>query len=529
MTQISRRSLIAGALAAPVGMGTALAVARAADLKWDREADVVILGYGASGTCAAIEAHDAGSSVLILEKMAVGGGNVTVSAGGFVVPTDRNAYYTYLKTLYEVSNSEWDEAILNTFCDESVNLGKWLQSLAPEAQVACYGHAGYQTLPGSESVDKMSLRNVPGKKGGDRLYGVLRSACEKRGIPVLFKTPARRLIKSGGELIGVEAVQEDGKALNVRARKAVIICTGGFQCNPKLMSNYVFGTGMSFLGSPGHTGDGLLMAQSMGCALWHMNAVSAPLGIQVPGVQAGMAMVTRQPAFIWVDQDGRRFVNEKKLDYHCSWMAVHQYDAIRHRFPRVPCYMIMDETYIKAGPLMSAGASGYAINREGYAWSKDNSKEIASGVIVKADTIAELARKLGIEDPAVLEATVARWNKDLKTEGIDTEYGRTVTADPKMRAVFVGRDVKAWSAPIEQGPFYAVKLVPVMYHTMGGPKRSVKAEVLDPHGQPIPRLYVAGELGSTWGITYQGACANSDAIIFGRIAGREAAKLAPAA
>ena len=67
----------------------------------------------------------------------------------------------------------------------------------------------------------------------------------------------------------------------------------------------------------------------------------------------------------------------------------------------------------------------------------------------------------------------------------------------------MGRDVKSWSAPIEEGPFYAVKLVPVTYHTMGGPKKSVKAEVLDPFGEPIPRLYVAGELGSTWGLTYQ--------------------------
>ena len=100
------------------------------------------------------------------------------------------------------------------------------------------------------------------------------------------------------------------------------------------------------------------MAQSMGCDLWHMNSVSAPLGIQVPGVKAGIAMVTRQPAFIWVDQDGKRFVNEKKLDYHCSWMAVNNFDAINHRYPRIPCYMIMDSSYLKAGPLISNGGSG---------------------------------------------------------------------------------------------------------------------------------------------------------------------------
>lgn len=256
-----------------------------------------------------------------------------------------------------------------------------------------------------------------------------------------------------------------------------------------------------------------------------MNSVSAPLGVRVPGVKAGIAMVTRQPAFIWVDQDGKRFVNEKKLDYHCSWMAVNNFDAINHRYPRIPFFMIMDSSYLKAGPLISNGGSGWAINREGYKWSKDNQKEIDSGVIIKADTIEELAKKLGIADPSVLSATVKRWNSDLREKGIDTEYGRTLTADPNMKAVFVGRDVKSWSAPIEEGPFYAVKLVPVTYHTMGGPKKSVKAEVLDPFGQPIPRLYVAGELGSTWGLTYQGACANADAMVFGRVAGKNAATL----
>lgn len=366
---------------------------------------------------------------------------------------------------------------------------------------------------------------MPGKKGGDRLFGILARAVESRKVPVHFNTPGRRLIHKAGEVIGVEAVK-DGKPYFVRADKAVVIATGGFQCNPVLMQKYIYGNPMSYLGSPGHTGDGLLMAQSMGAELWHMNSVSAPLGVNVPGIKAGIALVTRQPAFIWVDQDGRRFVNEKKLDYHCSWMSVNVFDAIQHRYPRIPCWMIMDESYIKAGPIVTAGASGYAINRENYVWSKDNAKEIESGVIIKAQTLEELAGKLGMADPAVLKATVARWNKDLKESGYDTEFGRTLTADPKQKAIYVGRDVKAWSAPLaEKGPYYAMKLVPVLYHTMGGPKHSVKGECLDVYGKPIPRLYAVGEAASIWGLTYQGACANADAIIFGRIAGREAAKL----
>ena len=526
----SRRKLLAGTAAlAAAGCALparALSVKKESDVVWDREADVVILGFGNAGANAAIEAADAGASAIILEKMPVGGGNVAVSAGGYVVPTSVKDYYTYQKTLYELSQSEWDEEILRVFCEESAKLPEYFQKIAPEAKAGVYGHAGYQQLPGADSVDKVSLRGVPGAKGGDRLFGVLARAVEARNVPVLYNTPATRMIEIEGEAAGVEA-RQDGKTIRVKAKKAVIIATGGFQCNPDLMKKYIFGAGMSYLGSPGHTGDGLLMAQSMGAGLWHMNAVSAPLGVQVPGVKAGIALVTRQPAFIWVDQDGRRFVNEKKLDYHCSWMAVNNFDAIRHRYPRIPCWMIMDETYIKAGPITSQGASGYAVNREGYKWSRDNSKEIESGVILKADTLSELAKKIGMEDPKVLEATVEHWNKDLKEVGYDTEFGRTLTADPKQKAIFIGRDVKAWSAPIEKGPFYAMKLVPVLYHTMGGPRHSVKAECLDPYGKPIPRLFIAGEAASIWGLTYQGACANSDAIIFGRIAGREAAKLPP--
>ena len=523
---VTRRTLFKATAAGAVTAASAqaLAVQKADDIKWDKTADVVILGYGNAGANAAIEAVDGGASVLVLEKMAAGGGNVAVSAGGFVVPKNVDDYYTYLKTLYELSRSEWDKDLLRVFCEETAKLPEYFKKLAPEAKIGAYGHAGYQQLPGADSVDKMSLRGVPGKKGGDRLYETLDRACKARKVPVLFETPATRLVTVNGTVAGVEAEGKGGK-LFVRAKKAVIIATGGFQCNPVLMKRYIFGNPMSFLGSPKHTGDGLLMAQSVGAGLWHMNAVSAPLGVNVPGIKAGIALVTRQPAFIWVDQDGRRFVNEKKLDYHCSWMAVNQFDAINHRYPRIPCWMIMDDTYIKAGPITSMGASGYAINREGYVWSRDNQKEIASGVIIKADSIRELAGKLGMKDPSVLEAQVNRWNKDLKTEGIDTEYGRTLTADPKLKAIFVGRDVKAWSAPIEKGPFYAMKLVPVLYHTMGGPRHDTKSRCLDVYGKPIDRLFVAGEASSLWGITYQGACANADAIIFGRIAGREAAKL----
>lgn len=529
MSDCTRRNFLKSSLLATTPLLSALssecrAVESPTAVRWDREADVVVLGFGNAGSNAAIAACDNGASVVILEKMREGGGNVAVSSGGFVVPTDRDKYFVYLKSLYEMSRSDWDEALLNVFCDESMKLPDYIKMLDPSAELVTYGHAGYQNLPGADCVNKMAVTAKNGLAEGDRLFGLFADAVKARGIPVFTETPARRLVTVKGEIVGAEA-EHAGKPFFVRARKAVVIATGGFQCNPNLLKNYIYGNPMAFLGSPGHTGDGLLMAQSVGCALWHMNSVSAPLGIQVPGVEAGMALVTKAPAFIWVDQDGRRFVNEKKLDYHCSWMAVNRFDAINHRYPAIPCWMVTDSTYIEAGPLVSSAASGYAVNREHYVWSQDNRKEIEAGVILEAPTLEALARKMGLPEPAVLGETVDRWNSDLKTKGIDTLFGRTPTSDPKQKAIFVGRDVKAWSAPIEKGPFYAVRLVPVLYHTMGGPRKSIRAECLGIDGKPIPHLYVAGELGSMWGLTYQGACANADAMIFGRIAGREAAKL----
>ena len=115
---------------------------------------------------------------------------------------------------------------------------------------------------------------------------------------------------------------------------------------------------------------------------------------------------------IWVDQDGKRFVNEKGLDNHTCLYAVNQMDPIRHRYPRIPCYLIMDEKARKAGPICGGATSGYALNRENYKWSKDNSAEIESGVLIKADSLKELAKKINVPGET-LEALslihICRW------------------------------------------------------------------------------------------------------------------------
>ena len=157
------------------------------------------------------------------------------------------------------------------------------------------------------------------------------------------------------------------------------------------------------------------------------------------------------------------------------------------------------------GPVSRTAGLGSAGVR--HAWSKDNSVEIKKGWIVRDETLAGLARKLGM-DTAELQYTVDKWNTGVRT-GRDTLYGRELPDDLN-------------TALIETGPYYAMELHPCLLNTQGGPKRNEKAEVTDPFGVPIPRLFSAGELGSLWGLIYQGGGNISECLAFGRIAGRNA-------
>jgi predicted oxidoreductase len=143
-------------------------------------------------------------------------------------------------------------------------------------------------------------------------------------------------------------------------------------------------------------------------------------------------------------------------------------------------------------------------------WSEDNIKELERGWIKKEDTIEALAASIGGEmDPALLKTTIETYNSYC-AKGKDLEFGRS----PEKLL------------PVETPPYYAVPLYPGLVCTCGGPRRSAKAEVLDPYGNPIPRLFSAGNCGSIYGRTYSVGGGNlGELCAFGRIAGRNVAAL----
>lgn len=529
----TRRSFVkTAAMAGGVVAGLPLisSTAEAADRKssknkWDIETDVLCVGYGGAGAVAAIAAHDAGARVIVIEKMAAGGGNTLVSSGGFLSPTNVPEALTYIKGLFDLSHADMDESQVQVYAEESVKNADWMKGLRPGTEVVVYGGAGYPTVPGATSMKKYNVRGEgKGMAGSARnLWGLLTYAVEDaRKIPVMYNTPAQHLITNGdGAVIGV-VVQSQGKEISIHARRSVILTLGGYEYDKTSLQNFVKGFPIYATGAPGNTGDGLRMVQKVGAGLWHMNGVSCALGIKVPEIEAAFPAVFATPRHIFVNKHGSRFVNEKSIELHAGLLATDHFDSHTVEYPQIPMYVIFDETARKAGPISVLAGMGYAALK--YQWSKDNLAEIQKGWIKKGNTLAELAGQIKTMNTATLEKTVSKWNEDIKN-GEDTLFHRPVRPkqDPSQ-AAYRELVTQVWSAPIDAPPYYALEVYPSLLNTQGGPKHNAKAQVLDAFGKPIPHLYSAGEFGSMWGIIYQGAGNIGECLVFGRIAGKNAAQ-----
>ncbi len=468
-------------------------------MKWDAETDVLIIGFGGAGATAAITAADAGARVLVAEKMERGGGSTNISVGGFLSLKDLDEGVRYLENLCHRVSKAVGAAMIRTYGEACYKNREWLEGQGARTHV--YGGAAFPQLPGADSIEKRMITGTNSVQENS-FWSFLRSGVERRNIPVWNHSPGRELCTdASGAVIGA-VIAKEGKEKAVKAQKAVILTCGGFEYDEWMKMNYLKGYPYYSFGSPGNTGDGIRMAQRVGADLWHMSGVSTPLGFKAPEFEA--AFLVRPPSnrYIFVDQEGRRFASEF-ADVHAYNFIVDLFDPHALRFPRIPCFLIFDDTARRAGAVCMSGI-GY--NRGRYAWSKDNHEEIRRGWIVGDDTVGGLAEKIEV-DPGILDKTISKFNQDCAL-GQDREFRR-----PPDKLAAIG-----------PGPYFAMKLWPCLLNTQGGPRRNEKAQVLYPDGRPVPRLYSAGELGSLYGLLYQGAGNLGECLAFGRIAGSEAAK-----
>ncbi|MCY4501611.1 MAG: FAD-binding protein, partial [Alphaproteobacteria bacterium] len=210
-------------------------------------------------------------------------------------------------------------------------------------------------------------------------------------------------------------------------------------------------------------------------------------------------------AWILLDRDGRRYMNEYLPYTHDTGHRQMQlYDTVRQDYPRIPSAMICDDNGRRLYPLGHPTSNDENVRLD---WSEDNLAEVESGVLKRADTLAELAAGLGL-DTAAVEASVARWNEACAA-GRDEDFGR-----PPGTMV-----------PVDTPPYYGAPIWPVVSNTQGGPVHDTRQRIVNVFGTPIPRLYAAGELGSAFGHLYLSGGNIAECFVSGRIAGAGAAAL----
>lgn len=493
------------------------------------DADVVVIGAGGAGMTAAMTAADAGQKVVILESQAMVGGNSARATGGM------NA----AKTVYQDEN-EFDQAAgvektLATAAEKYADN----ETITALAKTVSEQWAAYQANPTGyfDSVELMELDTMVGGKGindpelvktlcegtadaidwldengitlhnvssfggasvkrihrpvneegkvvsvGAYMIPLLQENCEKRGIDIVLNTTVDTILTdANGAAVGVSGTDKDGNTVVVNA-KSVILATGGFGANLDMVTKYKPElAGFMTTNAAGAQGQGIEMATAIGAGTVDMDQIQIH-----PTVEANTAaLITeglRGDGAILVNANGERFVDEVGTRDVVSAAEIAQ--------PGSYSWLIVDQAMADASSVI-----------QGY---------IKKGYTKTGATYEELAKELDV-DPAAFANTMETWNSYVEAKN-DPDFGRTSFANP-----------------LNNGPYYAIKVTAGVHHTMGGVTINSATEVLKEDGTVIPGLFAAGEVtGGVHGANRLGGTAVADFVVFGRIAGESAANYASA-
>ena len=537
--------------------------------RWDMEVDVAVLGSGASATTTAILAADNGAEVAVLERADVVGGTTALSGGVLWVPNNhhmaeagfedsREDALAYLNSL---SLGMMDDELVETLIDTGPEMLRYMEDNTPVSLHVFEGYPDYHPEnPGGKPEGGRSLDNdlfpfeelgswaerinhqpdaiffpatmleidtgqveaIPQdvlearrardmRSTGQALAGSLIKGCLDREIPVHTATRARELILDEDDaVVGVRA-ERNGEDYFVKARKAVVIASGGFEWNEDLVKAFLRGPMTAPTSSPENEGDGLLMAMDAGAALGNMSEAWWIPGIHVPGDEmrgrtfARLILAERTwPRSIIVNRYGKRFMNEA-ANYNAVGHAFHTFDPNTFEFINLPAWLIVDSRY-------QAPIARHRVDPDAPDW------------IRRAGTLAELADEIDI-DAAGLEETVARFNEGA-VRGKDPDFQRGVSAYDSYNGDRSQEPPFTTLGPIDTPPYYAALIESGALGTKGGPKTNAQAQVLRARGGVIPGLYAVGNaMAGVTAMVYGGAGGTlGPGMTFGYIAGMNAAR-----
>ena len=437
--------------------------------------DVVVVGSGGAGLAAAIQAHDLGASVVVVEKMSVIGGNTNKASAGMNAAETK---FQKLKGIVDSKDLFYNETMTGGKNKNNPELLRYFVENAPDA-IDWLDNNGIElsgiTTTGGMSVDRTHRPASGAAVGGYLISGLVKNI-NRRGIEVMLDSNVTEIITENHKVVGVKVTEEDGSIQTIKA-KAVIIATGGFSANREMVEKYRPDLkGFVTTNHKGATGSGIMILEKLGAGTVDMKEIQIhPTVEQTTSYLISESI--RGGGAILVSQIGKRFVNELDTRDKVSAEII--------KLPEHYSYILFDQQ----------------VRDE----NKAVEEYVSQDLVVQADSINELAQKLSI-DANTLCNTIERYNQFVNTKQ-DEDYGRTTG----MRH------------PINKAPYYAIKIAPGVHHTMGGVTINTHTQVLDTGKNVIQGVFAAGEVvGGVHGANRIGGNAVADIIIFGMQAGRQA-------
>lgn len=445
-------------------------------------ADVVVVGGGGAGLAAAASAIENGASVIVLEKQSAVGGSTALSGGAIAAPGSRFQEERGIEDSKELWMELWRERqatsnpegmypdydVVDRFMDESIITTEWL--------VDYIGHEyGDVTGFGVDPAERLHFPVTDGSgSGGSVLIGNIESFLLENGVQILTETKATELVVDGtGDVVGVIAEGRSGK-VTVNAKK-VVLAAGGYAKSEELLSKYIpqaADTAGISMAAAGSTGDGIMMAEAIGAALYEEPwVIGLGVGTKVSGTGSLMMDWTK----VYVDGNGERFANEQ------SHYAIISNKVLEQESP----WVIVDSTEANAQLVETLEGA------------------LDGGEVVRAETYQELAEAMGV--PAEnFTRTMEEYNQGVKS-GQDA-FGKL--AD--------------FLVPMEEAPYYAIKLRGMTMGTFAGVKTNENFEVVREDGSVINNLYAAGENANK--VLYNQVYMSGSAVQFALTSGRLAAE-----
>ena len=493
--------------------------------------DVVVVGAGGAGMTAAITATDAGKKVIVVESQPIAGGNSVRSTGGMnaaktpyqdknefkeaagvektlATAAEKFADNATITALAATVKSQWDAyqanpqgyfdsvelmeldtmiggkgknnpELVKALAENSADAIEWLASIGAEVKnVGAFGGASVKRIHRPVNADG-KVTAV-----GAYIVPILEKNLQDRNVQFLFDTTANEIIMKDGKAVGIKGTGKDGHKVTINA-KSVVIATGGFGANAEMVEKYKPELkGFATTNAEGAQGQGIDMATAVGAATVDMDQIQIhpTVHIDEDGNAHLITEGVRGDGAILVNKEGKRFFDEVQTRDKVSAAEIQQTDG--------EAWLILDQKMVD-------GAAVY----QGY---------VNSGYAKTGKTIEELAKNINV-DPATLAETMKNW-AEIYANKVDPEFGRT--------------SFSAENA-LDQAPYYAILVKPGIHHTMGGLKINTNTEVLNEKGEVISGLFAAGEVtGGIHGANRLGGTAVTDIIVFGQIAGENAADFA---